>query len=63
MSVMSDMIRAQFKEGDDIRDAGLTTPDGIKRFDDIAYICISPGRTTDNANAEEFSGAGIVSYR
>ena len=37
MSVMSDMIRAQFKEGDDIRDAGLTTPDGIKRFDDIAY--------------------------
>ena len=37
MSVMSDMIRAQFKEGDDVRDAGLTTPEGIKRFDDIAY--------------------------
>lgn len=37
MSAISDLIRAQFKEGDDIRDAGLTTPAGIERFDDIAY--------------------------
>ena len=37
MSAMSDLIRAQFKEGDDIRDAGLTTPEGIERFDDISY--------------------------
>lgn len=37
MSVMSDLVRKQFKEGDDIRDAGLTTPEGIERFDDIVY--------------------------
>ena len=37
MSAIADLIRKQFKEGDDIRDAGLTTPAGIKRFDDIAY--------------------------
>ncbi len=37
MSQMSDMIRMKFKEGDDIRDAGLTTPEDIERFDDIQY--------------------------
>lgn len=37
MSELSDMIRKMFKEGDDIRDAGLTTPEDIKRFDDIVY--------------------------
>jgi len=37
MSELSDQIRKSFKEGDDIRDAGLTTPDDIKRFDDIVY--------------------------
>ncbi len=37
MSQMSNMIRMRFKEGDDIRDAGLTTPDDIERFDDISY--------------------------
>lgn len=37
MSETSDMIRRSFKEGDDIRDAGLTTPEGIKRYDDIVY--------------------------
>ena len=31
------MIRKQFQEGDEIRDAGLMTPDDIERFDDIAY--------------------------
>ena len=31
------MIRQQFFEGDEIRDAGLTTPDDIERFDDIPY--------------------------
>ena len=30
-------IRKEFKEGDDIRDAGLTTPEGVKRFADICY--------------------------
>ncbi len=37
MSAMSTMIRKMFKEGDDKRDAGLTTPDDILRFDDIVY--------------------------
>lgn len=37
MSQISEMIRTKFKEGDDIRDAGLTTPDDIVRYDDIAY--------------------------
>ena len=37
MHEMAMMIRKQFGEGDAIRDAGLTTPEGIERFDDIAY--------------------------
>ena len=37
MSAISEMVRKMFKEGDDIRDAGLTTPDSIKRYDDICY--------------------------
>lgn len=37
MSAISDMIRETFKKGDDIRDAGLTTPPDIIRFDDILY--------------------------
>ncbi len=30
-------VRALFKQGDDIRDAGLTTPEEIVRYDDIRY--------------------------
>ncbi len=37
MSVTSDMIRKMFGEGDDRRDAGLTTPEDIVRYDDICY--------------------------
>lgn len=37
MSAASDMVRKNFREGDDIRDAGLTTPDDIVRYDDILY--------------------------
>ena len=37
MHEMAMMIRTQFGEGDAIRDAGLTTPDDVERFDDIAY--------------------------
>jgi len=37
MSQVSDMIRKMFKEGDDKRDEGLTTPDNVERFDDIVY--------------------------
>ena len=37
MSQASEMVRTQFKENDDIRDAGLTTPEDIARYDDIVY--------------------------
>lgn len=37
MSEFSTTIRRMFSEGDDRRDAGLTTPDDIVRFDDIVY--------------------------
>lgn len=37
MSQMSDFMRQQFKAGDDVRDAGLTTPPDIRRYDDIVY--------------------------
>lgn len=37
MSVRTDEMRSGFKASDDIRDAGLTTPEDILRIDDIVY--------------------------
>lgn len=37
MSLLSTMIRYNFGKGDRKRDAGLTTPEDVKRFDDISY--------------------------
>jgi acetyl esterase/lipase len=37
MSEMSDRIRQMFGEGDTIRDAGLTSPEDVERFDNIVY--------------------------
>ena len=37
MSIVSLMTRIMFKRGDKKRDAGLTTPDYVKRYDDIQY--------------------------
>lgn len=37
MSVASEELRASFKAADDVRDAGLTTPEDIVRYDDIIY--------------------------
>ena len=37
MSESSDLIRKMFREGDRKRDAGLTTPESIQRYDDILY--------------------------
>jgi acetyl esterase/lipase len=42
MSAMSEMIRKMFGEGDAKRDAGLTTPDDVIRYDDIPYGSIEP---------------------
>lgn len=37
MSETSEKLRAEFLKSDTVRDAGLTTPDDIVRFDDIQY--------------------------
>ncbi len=37
MSITSMYVRRTFKKSDDERDAGLTTPEDVKRFDDIQY--------------------------
>ena len=37
MSLLSMYIRYSFKKGDDERDAGLTTPAEVRRYDDIVY--------------------------
>ena len=37
MSITSDKLRREFAESDAIRDAGLTTPEDIRRYDDICY--------------------------
>ncbi len=37
MSQTSDLLRTSFTAGDDLRDAGLTTPAGIQRFNSIPY--------------------------
>ena len=37
MSGIGLKVRAEFQKGDDIRDAGLTTPDFVERTDDILY--------------------------
>ena len=37
MSKMSTEIRKSFKKFDDVRDAGLKTPESVERFDDILY--------------------------
>ena len=37
MSAASDLVRKTFAEGDAKRDAGLTTPKDVVRYDDIAY--------------------------
>lgn len=37
MEKMSSIIRREFKKDDDIRDAGLTAPDDVIRYKDIAY--------------------------
>ena len=37
MSIASSLLRWAFKRGDDKRDAGLTTPEDIRRFDDLRY--------------------------
>ena len=37
MSITSKIVCAAFRRGDEKRDAGLTTPEDICRFDDLQY--------------------------
>ena len=37
MSMASFVLRWMFRRGDNKRDAGLRTPEGIRRFDDLRY--------------------------
>ena len=37
MSFTSFLLRTAFRRSDDKRDAQLTTPEGIERFDDLCY--------------------------
>ncbi len=46
MSAMSEKIREEFKAADDIRDEGLTAPEGIDCFRDIVY---ADGMTGEDA--------------
>ena len=56
MSVTSDTIRKMFKEGDDVRDAGLTTPDDIVHFDDLRYADDDPCQLLDVYRPRERDG-------
>jgi len=56
MSAISEMVRKTFKEGDDIRDAGLTTPETIERFDDICYGEDSKWQSLDVYRLKEKKG-------
>lgn len=47
MSLTVDTIRTEFKKNDDIRDAGLATPDDIVRFDDIPYGALPQWQSLD----------------
>ena len=37
MSYSSSRVRKEWTASDDLRDAGLTTPDAVIRYDDISY--------------------------
>lgn len=56
MSATSDAVRAMFKEGDDRRDAGLTTPADIIRFDDLCYADDDPCQKLDVYRPRELEG-------
>ena len=45
MSEYSEKTRREFTAGDDIRDAGLTTPNDVVRVDDIRFHRAAPGET------------------
>ena len=55
MSITSMLVRAVFRRGDEKRDAGLTTPADIVRYDDIVY---GPDRHRNVLDVYRPKGAG-----
>lgn len=53
---ISDIIRAEFAEGDNKRDAGLTTPEDVLRYDNIMYGTESKWQTLDVYRPEGTEG-------
>ncbi|MDD3402779.1 MAG: alpha/beta hydrolase [Hespellia sp.] len=56
MSATSDRVRKMFGEGDTLRDAGLTMPDNIERYDDICYGTDSKWQMLDVYRPKEKQG-------
>ena len=55
MSITSIITRAKCKHGDDRRDAGLSTPADIVRYDDVVY---GPDRRRNVLDVYRPKGAG-----
>lgn len=56
MSAISDTVRRMFKESDDERDAGLTTPDDVVRMDNIRYAEDDPCQLLDVYRPQDAMG-------
>lgn len=56
MSAVSDEIRMSFKASDDKRDAGLTTPENVKRYDDIRYADMDECQLLDVYRPKDVEG-------
>ncbi len=59
MSAYSDEVRAKFKAYDDVRDAGLSTPKEIERFDDIQYGSDSVWQKLDVYRRKDAKGQNL----
>lgn len=53
---ISDIIRAEFAEEDNKRDAGLKTPENIVRYDDIIYGTESKWQKLDVYRQKDATG-------
>ena len=70
MSFTSFMLRTAFRRSDDKRDAGLTTPEGIERFDELRAVLpalqlfgdIADEDVSPDSLVREFIGGGIYEY-
>lgn len=59
MSELSESIRKSFQEGDDKRDAGMTAPEDIRRYDDILYGSDAKWQVLDVYRPKALDGAKL----